>query len=186
MREQVLPILWETSRHGELPVVCDAASCTEGLEQLISGIDKRYSGLRILDAVTFVDEFIMPRLTVSAKITSLTLHPTCSSTRLGTNDALSRISAALAEEVVIPGGWGCCAFAGDRGMLHPELTASATSAEAGSMTEREFDAYASTNRTCEIGMTRATGHEYRHLLEILEQVTRTGDQFIYDTKSLRI
>ncbi len=29
-----------------------------------------------------------------------------------------------------PDDWGCCAFAGDRGMLHPELTASATAAEA--------------------------------------------------------
>ena len=33
-------------------------------------------------------------------------------------------------------------------------------------------AYASVNRTCELGMTRATGHPYQHLLEILEAVTR--------------
>ena len=28
------------------------------------------------------------------------------------------------------------------------------------------------NRTCELGMTRATGHPYRHLLEVLEEATR--------------
>ena len=33
-------------------------------------------------------------------------------------------------------------------------------------------AYASVNRTCELGMTRATGHPYQHLLEIIEDVTR--------------
>lgn len=39
-------------------------------------------------------------------------------------------------------------------------------------TAREFTSYACSNRTCEIGMARDTGHDYHHLLELLEQVTR--------------
>ena len=31
-------------------------------------------------------------------------------------------------------------------------------------------AYASTNRTCELGRSQATGHDYRHLLEVLDDV----------------
>jgi D-lactate dehydrogenase len=172
MRERVLPALWEASDHGRIPVVVDAASCTEGVEKLIGSHDDRFPGLRIIDAVEFVDTRILSSLTVTAPIGSLALHPTCSSTHLGTNDALSRIAAGIAAEVVIPDDWGCCAFAGDRGMLHPELTASATAREAVSITSRDFDAYASTNRTCELGLTRATGHEYEHLLETLERATR--------------
>ena len=30
----------------------------------------------------------------------------------------------------------------------------------------------SANRTCEIGMTRATGRPYRHVIEVLEELTR--------------
>jgi D-lactate dehydrogenase len=172
MRERVLPALWEASEHGRIPVVVDAASCTEGVEKLIGSNDERFPGLSIIDAVEFVDTRILPSLTVTAPIGSLALHPTCSSTHLGTNDALSRIAASIATEVVIPDDWGCCAFAGDRGMLHPELTASATAREAASVKSRDFDAYASTNRTCELGLTRATGHEYEHLLETLERATR--------------
>ena len=37
---------------------------------------------------------------------------------------------AVAAEVTVPVDWGCCGFAGDRGLLHPELTASATAREA--------------------------------------------------------
>lgn len=170
MQNLVLPILWEASRHGEIPIISDATSCTEGLEHLID--DEHYEGLRILDAVTFVDEHILPQLTVTHRLDSLALHPTCSSTRLGINESLQRIGEAVAIDVVIPEDWGCCAFAGDRGMLHPELTASATRQETASINQREFNAYASANRTCEIGMTRATGHPYQHLLELLEQVTR--------------
>lgn len=175
MKNRVLPIIWEASNHGRLPVVCDAASCTEGLARMIGNVDDRYPGLRIIDAVTFVDEHILPLLSVDSRLGSLALHPTCSSTHLGTNEALQRIGSAVADEVVIPDGWGCCGFAGDRGMLHPELTASATWREAAAVAERDFSAYASTNRTCELGMTRATGHSYQHVLEVLEQVTRPHD-----------
>jgi D-lactate dehydrogenase len=128
--------------------------------------------LRVMDAVQFVDENVLSALTVTAPIGAMALHPTCSSTQLGTNEALTRIAAAIASEVVVPDGWGCCGFAGDRGMLHPELTASATAREAAEVNSRAFDAYASTNRTCELGLTRATGHTYEHLLETLERTTR--------------
>ena len=103
---------------------------------------------------------------------SVALHPTCSSTRLGFNDALTRVGAAVAERVVVPQAWGCCAFAGDRGLLHPELTASATTAQAAEVRAREATAHASSNRTCEIGMTRATGENYCHIIELLEEATR--------------
>ena len=81
------------------------------------------------------------------------------------------LAEAAATEVVIPVSAGCCGFAGDRGLLHPELTAAATAPEAADVaaeaSTEPFDDYLSTNRTCEVGMTRATGHTYRHVLEAL-------------------
>jgi D-lactate dehydrogenase len=78
----------------------------------------------------------------------------------------------VAEKVEVPENWGCCAFAGDRGMLHPELTASATRKQGKEVAEMGASAHASCNRTCELGMTRATGKDYRHVLELLEEMTR--------------
>ena len=126
----------------------------------------------MLDAVPFVAAHVLPRLTVTRRLESLALHPTCSSRRMGIDAAVLALARAVAEDVVVPTDWQCCAFAGDRGLLHPELTASATRAEAAEVNRRSFDAYASVNRTCEIGMTRATGQPYRHLLELLEEATR--------------
>jgi D-lactate dehydrogenase len=53
-------------------------------------------------------------------------------------------------------------------MLHPELTESATRAQAAEIRAGDFDAYASCNRTCELGMTRATGRQYQHVLELVD------------------
>lgn len=167
MRERVVAALLPATRGGAIPVVCDASSCTEGLELLLGG-----SGVRVVDAVAFVDEAVLPKLAVGARAPSVVLHPTCSSARLGIDSALLRVAGAAADEVIVPDDWNCCAFAGDRGMLHPELTASATRAEAAEVAPRGAAAFASLNRTCELGMTRATGRPYRHVLQLLDDATR--------------
>ncbi|MCS3842352.1 FAD-binding and (Fe-S)-binding domain-containing protein [Microbacterium sp. AK031] len=180
MTRRVLASLWEASRGGELPVVCDAASCTEGLHVMLSksvAEYPEYAGLRIEDATTYVAREVLPRLTVTSKLDSIAVHPTCSTTALGATGALTALASAVAAEVYVPEGWGCCAFAGDRGMLHPELSESATAVESAEVSaadaERDgFDAFVSANRTCEIGMTRATGKPYRHVIEVLEELTR--------------
>lgn len=159
----------EAARAGrELVVVSDGASCTEGFRKLF---ERQGVGCRTVDAVAWAAEALLPRLTVTRRIGSLALHPTCSSTRMGLDAALLAVAGAIAEQVVVPDGWGCCGFAGDRGMLHPELTAAATAAEARSVREGAFDAWASVNRPCEIALSRATGRPYRHLLELLADVT---------------
>lgn len=169
MRDRVVASLLAATRGGELPVVCDASSCTEGLDILLESAGE--TRIRIVDAVQFVAETVLPRLPAGERLESLTLHPTCSSTRLGLDGALRSVASAAAVEVVVPDDWGCCAFAGDRGMLHPELTASATAAEASEVVRISSTTHASLNRTCELGMTRATGQQYRHVLELLDEAT---------------
>ena len=173
--DTVLPALWAASRDGELPIVCDAASCTEGLQtmrDLAAKAGGPFTRLHFVDAIEFIHDQVLGRLQITAPIAAVALHPTCSSTQLGINEKLTAIAQAISPDVYLPIDWGCCGFAGDRGLLHPELTASATAAEAAEINSREFTAYASSNRTCELGMSRATGHEYQHLIELLEQATQ--------------
>ncbi len=182
MARQVLPALWQASRQGEVQIVCDASSCTEGLRQMlaseIAAADTKYAVLRVVDAVAFVGQHVLPQLAVTRKIGALALHPTCSSTRMETNASLLRVAEAVADTVTVPDTWGCCGFAGDRGLLHPELTASATAAQAAELAKGHFDAYASCNRTCELGMSRATGKQYQHILELADWASATSPRVV--------
>jgi D-lactate dehydrogenase len=171
MASRVLPALLEATEGGRLPVVCEAASCAEGLVQMIAS-DTAYQGIRVLDATAWVADTLLDRLPVMARTGPVVVHPTCSSTHLGTTDALVRVARHVSDDVTVPLAWGCCGFAGDRGLLHPELTASATAPEAAEVGVRDYAAYVSNNRTCELGMTRATGRPYQHVLELLESATR--------------
>lgn len=174
MAERTVASLMAASDGGRLSVVTDNSSCTEGL---LHALAKVYGSgepvpLRVIDSVDFAAAELLPHLRVQEPVSSLVLHPTCASTRLGTNEGLRTLAEAVSGKAVVPDSWACCGFAGDRGMLHPELTGSATRAEAAEVVGGDFEAHASCNRTCEIGMSRATGKEYRHILEILEERTR--------------
>ncbi|GAA1984514.1 FAD-binding and (Fe-S)-binding domain-containing protein [Isoptericola halotolerans] len=158
----------------DVPVVVDATSCTEGVAGIMA--TAREAGdpraVDVVDAVTFVAETVLPRLPVDPdrRLSSLVLHPTCASARSGVDADLRAVAAAVARSVEVPDDWGCCGFAGDRGMLHPELTAAATAAEAADVERLDGDTHASCNRACELAMTRATGRSYRHLLELVADV----------------
>ncbi|MEW1589691.1 FAD-binding and (Fe-S)-binding domain-containing protein [Micromonospora vinacea] len=171
MAERTLAALWAASDQGRLPIVCDASSCTHGLTQLTAALAEedqaRYAALRFVDSVTFTAEHLLPALPQPRRLGSLALHPTCSTVHLGGIDDLRAVAGAVADTVTVPDSWGCCGFAGDRGLLHPEVTAGATAAQAAEINQRDHDAYASCNRTCEMGMSRATGQPYRHVLEVL-------------------
>ncbi|GAA1160863.1 FAD-binding and (Fe-S)-binding domain-containing protein [Ornithinicoccus hortensis] len=168
MADRVVPALREATGGGAIPVVIEASSCAEGLVEMLRD---RAPELRVLDAVEFVAEQVLPRLTITRRVDSVVVHPTCSTERAGTTRHLLELARAVGEEVSVPTGWGCCGFAGDRGLLHPELTASATAPEAAEVRGTGHTAYVSSNRTCEIGMTRATGRPYRHVLELLLHAT---------------
>ncbi len=176
MHARTLRLLRSATRDGELEIICDASSCTEGLLHTLESQVPLPGNkpLRVVDAVQFTAERLLPLLGEGwVRRESLALHPTCSSTRMGLNPALEKVATAVAKTVHIPESWGCCGFAGDRGMLHPELTASATAVQAQEVSGMGATAHASCNRTCELGMTRATGEGYQHVLELFAEITRT-------------
>lgn len=163
-RERTVARIVEEVGATGLAVVSDASSCSEGFASMLEA-----HAVAVEDAVVFAARELLPRLRLARTIGTLVLHPTCSSKQLGIDGELRALAAAVAVDVRVPDAWGCCAFAGDRGMLHPELTASATAAEAAEVRGIGADAHASCNRTCELGMTRATGRPYRHVLELLAE-----------------
>lgn len=174
---QTVERIWRWTGGGTLPLVIDASSCGHGLTDFGEGVlteenAARHAELTIIDSVQWAEEHLLPELTVSKKASSVTVHPTCSGKHLGLERSLARIAGELAEEVHIPDHATCCGFAGDRGLLHPELTASATSQEASEVNSVPTDRYVSSNRTCEVGLERATGEPYGSFIYLLEETTR--------------
>ena len=141
---------------GKLPVVIDANSCTQGLATRRSA--------QVIDAI----EWAQRRCCRDSKRerTRLRRWPSTRPASVAATCGLLHPARGahgrrLADEVVVPAAATCCGFAGDRGMLHPELTAAATADEAAELAGRAFDAHVCGNRTCEIGLSRGDGRAVR-------------------------
>ncbi len=167
---------WEWSQGGQLPIIIDASSCAYTLrtcEPILEGdLLEKWQKLRILDSVEFVHDFLLPHLPIKPLDEAVVLHPNCAARKLGLEEKFVQVASACAASVDVPLNLSCCAFAGDRGLLFPELTASATSQEAEEVLSRPYDGYYSSNLTCEMGMAQATGKPYRSFLYLVEKATR--------------
>jgi D-lactate dehydrogenase len=177
MARRVAESLWRWTDGGELPLVVDATSCAHGLVrevglELDEATRARHESLTVLDSIEWAHDRLLSKLPVACKVASVAVHPTCSASQLGLARKLEALAAALSEDVVVPAAASCCGMAGDRGLLHPELPASALRDEAGELDGLDLDACLCSNRTCEIGLQQVTGRRFESFVFLLERLTR--------------
>lgn len=161
--------------HGKFPIVIDTTSCTHTLLTCSADLSEEdrelWMKLTILDGIDFLHDHILPRLNIQPLDERVILHPNCSARKLGLDAKLVAIAQRCASSVTVPLHLNCCGFAGDRGLLYPELTASATEEEAAEVNTRDYDGYYSSNITCEIGMSEATGKDYLGIVYLVEKAS---------------
>ena len=148
-----------------LPVVIDASSCAHGLKEAVEGV-------QVLDSIEWVHDHVLPKLELGRRARAVAVHPPCSARHMALVNQLREIAEAMADEVVVPATATCCGMAGDRGLLHPELTVAATRPQAAEVDSDRFDAHISSNRTCEIGLEQGTGRAYRSFVHLLDELTQ--------------
>jgi D-lactate dehydrogenase len=173
---QTLLAMWEWSEQGKHPIVIDTTSCTHSLRTCGDDLDEEdkalWQNLTILDGVEFLHDHVLPKLRLHPVDEDVILHPNCSLRRLGLDEKMLKIAKQCARSASVPLNLGCCAFAGDRGLLFPELTASATEKESAEVNARKYGGYYSSNIPCEIGMSEATGREYVSIVYLVERASR--------------
>jgi D-lactate dehydrogenase len=125
--------------------------------------------MKIMDAVEFLHDMVMPRATVKTKQQHIVLHPVCSLEKMKTVEKFVNLARNFAENVTVPVNTGCCGMAGDRGFLIPELTTSATHPEATEVAMKKFDAYYSSTKTCEMAMSEAVKENYESILYLVDE-----------------
>jgi D-lactate dehydrogenase len=174
---RTIGVLFEATQGGENPILIDTSPCSQKLlqagNQLQGEVRLKWKALTFVDIVPFLHERITqepPRKKLKREIV---LHPTCSTVKMDQDSLMSDIGRRCAEKVTVPSSWNCCAFAGDRGLLFPELTYSATRREAEEVksSDRVTTGYSS-SRTCEIGLTQATEVAYTSIVALVRDYLR--------------
>jgi D-lactate dehydrogenase len=155
--------------------VLDISSCTQTLRNCRPKLNDenkaKYDALTILDSVEYVQDYIIPQTKVVAKKENIVLHPVCSLSKMGLENAFSVIAGHYANKVTVPVHAGCCGMAGDRGFLFPELTRAATNLEARDVQNASCSGYYSSSKTCEIALSDAVSKNYQSILALVDECT---------------
>ena len=166
--------LWNWTNGGKAPILMDVTSCTHSLQNAESYLTEenkeKFKQMKIVDSIDFVSDYLLPKLTIRAKKNRIVFHPVCTTLKMNLIQKLQNIGNACAIEAVIPFLSGCCGMAGDRGFYFPELTASATKAEALEVKSKKYDGYYSSGKTCEMALSETTGENYQSVFYLLRDV----------------
>lgn len=161
---QLEDALWEASEHGKYPVVCDQSPCMHRMKHHISKVE-------LYESTEFIWKFLKDRLTFTRTDTPVALHLTCSTRLMKIDRIVHDLACLCSSDVLIPEGVGCCGFAGDKGMTHPELNAYALRKLRSQIEEKGIEVGYSNSRTCEIGLQTNSGIPYRSIVYLVNSCT---------------
>ena len=152
------------SHNGEIPILCDTSPCLYFMRR------KMEPDLKLYEPVEFIHDHLMDKLSFTQSEETVTLHVTCSSTKMGLAAKFKAVASACAQTVVIPRNIGCCGFAGDRGFNYPELNAAALADLRPQVPAKAAAGY-SNSRTCEIGLSLHGGVPYQSIVYLVDRCT---------------
>ncbi|HAS6046862.1 TPA: FAD-binding protein [Vibrio vulnificus] len=161
---QLEEVLWQASREGTYPVLMDTSPCAK------RSIEQFSQPMEVLEPTGFVSKYLLPHLDITPLNETVMLHVTCSSRRMGLENAMITLANACASRVIVPEHIQCCGWAGDKGFTTPELNAAAVhplKAQVPSDCLRGF----SNSRTCEIGLSHHSGIPYQSILYLVDDAS---------------
>ena len=156
--------LLKASDNGTYPVLCDQSPCLYRMRHTIKGVD-------MYEPVEFILKFVTDRLNFTPINDTITVHTTCSTTKMGLKSDLIRLAEMCSTSVVVPQEVGCCGFAGDKGFFNPEVNEWALRKLRPQIEKHGITAGYSNSRTCEIGLTTHSGVPFQNIIYLVDKVT---------------
>ena len=159
--------LWKASEEGRYPILCDQSPCLHRMKHKI----KR---MRLYEPSEFILEFLADRLDFHKTDTPVAIHLTCSMRLMHKTDKMLELARMCSTNVIVPEGVGCCGFAGDKGMTHPELNKYALRKLKAQV--KGIPVGYSNSRTCEIGLATNSGIPYVSIAYLVNRCTTAKKQ----------
>lgn len=154
--------LWKASEEGRYPILCDQSPCLHRMEHKIKK-------MRLYEPSEFILGFLTDRLDFHQTDIPVAIHLTCSMRLMHKTGEMLELARMCSTNVIVPEGVGCCGFAGDKGMTHPELNKYALRKLKAQV--KGIPVGYSNSRTCEIGLATNSGIPYVSIAYLVNRCT---------------
>lgn len=153
--DELKAALLKASENGKHPVLCDMSPCLYTMRTNMEG------DLKLYEPAEFIDKYLLDRLELKPVDEKVAIFAVCSAKNMAVESHLENVARKCARKVVIVDS-NCCGFAGDRGFFFPELNEHGLR-DLKRQSEGCDHGYA-TSRTCEIGLSRHSGIEFKSII----------------------
>ena len=148
-----------------IPLVTDVSTCGSAF-----AMHAQMLGRPVLTPVQFLDQWLLPNLSITEHLDHVVAHPGCGVFTSGDQAALMNVLRACADRVTVPASATCCGMAGDHGLRHPGLVDAALEGEIHEIIDAgTATAFVSLNPVCQSGLADRTD---RHWVSVWEAVRR--------------
>ena len=172
MIEKTVNELFEQTDGGRIPVVVDTSPCSFQFITAGKGLNpstlEKWKKLTFLDLIPFLDD-LLKDIDIPVLDETIVLHATCSTRKMDDVDKMVSLAKKCVSHIIIPDQMECCGFAGDRGLLIPELTKSSVGLEQAMTPETESAQGYSSSRMCEVGMSQGTELNYHSIALLVKR-----------------
>ncbi|OFX39592.1 MAG: 4Fe-4S ferredoxin [Bacteroidetes bacterium GWA2_40_14] len=149
------------SNQGEYPILCDTSPCIYRMRKVM---DKK---MKLYEPVEFAHDFLLNKLVIKKTDQKMTFHITCSSAKMDLTEKFIKVAQACTSQALFPEEVGCCGFAGDKGFSQPALNKWALRKLRPQV--QECQSGYSNSRTCEIGLSKNSGINYKSVMYLLHE-----------------
>lgn len=156
--------LLKASNNGEYPVLCDTSPCIYRMKKVMD------ETLKLFEPVEFVHDFLLEKLSFNKTNEKIAFHVTCSSTKMNLNAQFKKVAQACTTQAIFPEEVGCCGFAGDKGFSQPKLNDWALRKLKPQVSD--CNTGYSNSRTCEIGLSKNSGIDYKSVMYLIDKATQ--------------
>jgi D-lactate dehydrogenase len=156
--DELKAALLKASGNGKYPVLCDMSPC---LYTMRTNMEDE---LKLYEPAEFIDKYLLDRLELKPVDEKVAIFAVCSAKNMEVESHLENVARKCAREVVVMDS-NCCGFAGDRGFFFPELNEHGLR-DLKRQSEGCDHGYA-TSRTCEIGLSRHSGIEFKSIIYLV-------------------
>lgn len=156
--DELKAALIKASGNGKYPILCDMSPCLYTMRTNMG------DELKLYEPAEFIDKFLIDRLDFKPVDEKVAIFAVCSAKNMGVEAHLENIARKCAREVQVMDA-NCCGFAGDRGFFFPELNEHGLR-NLEKQSEGCDHGYA-TSRTCEIGLSRHSGIEFKSIIYLV-------------------
>lgn len=168
---------FKSSNEGAIPVLIDSSSCAFTINNYTSEIlsyenYQKFKSMKFIDSIDFLSDYIIPKVKIRKSDMTIAAFANCGAKKSNNETKFYSIASHCSNNIISPVSNACCGFAGDRGLIFPELYGSSLKNFSDEINVAQSLIGISSNLPCESALADTCKIPFYSIVQLIEKLSR--------------